>query len=233
MIESKHEKVKKYLSSKIIAIGPILEIPLINENIKIIDLSKNNPHFHNIKIQDPEEFDNLILNEIKNSGAKVGVGGYLEDRLIYNQSENFNGDERRTIHLGIDLWVKPQTVVYAPLEGKVHSYANNEGLGNYGPTIILEHNITDLTFYTLYGHLTRDSLKTLKRGSTLKTGALLGRIGTSSENGGWPAHLHFQIITDLEGNYGDFPGVSAPSSLSKYVSLCPDPNLILKIDRLN
>ena len=31
--------------------------------------------------------------------------------------------------------------VHAPLTSTVHSFANNEGQGNYGPTIILQHEL--------------------------------------------------------------------------------------------
>lgn len=233
MNENNGKRIVNYLQESNESYAPVLDIPFTNENLQIIDLSKDNTTFRDVDINDYEGFTDMLFQQIKKNGAKVGVGGYLEDRFIYNQSENFNGVERRTIHLGIDLWVVPETVVYTPLDGVVHSFKNNSGFGNYGPTIILEHQTPEFSFYTLYGHLTLDSLKILKEGDVVKTGDFLGRIGSASENGGWPPHLHFQIITDLEGNYGDFPGVSAPSAISKYSSLCPNPNLILKIDKLN
>ena len=40
--------------------------------------------------------------------------------------------------------------------------------------------------------------------------AVIARIGTTAENGGWPPHLHFQLITDLLDRHGDFPGVADP-----------------------
>ena len=50
------------------------------------------------------------------------------------------------------------------------------------------------------------------------------------ENGGWPAHLHFQIIGDLMGFIGDFPGVAKQSEIEEWLERCPDPNLILGMD---
>ena len=115
----------------------------------------------------------------------------------------------------------------APLDGTVHSFADNNGRLDYGPTIILEHEIEGgLKFFTLYGHLTGDSLSGLAKGRIFKKGK---RIGTIGENGGWPPHLHFQIVTDLLGKSGDFPGVAVPSQREVWLSLSPDPNFILKI----
>jgi murein DD-endopeptidase MepM/ murein hydrolase activator NlpD len=123
--------------------------------------------------------------------------------------------------------------VLAPLGGVVQSFANNAGRLDYGPAIILEHE-TDLglRFYTLYGHLTKDSLDGLAAGRAFKRGEKIGRVGRSGENGGWPPHLHFQVIADLLGKSGDFPGVALPSQRAVWLSLCPDPNLILRIPEL-
>jgi 4-aminobutyrate aminotransferase-like enzyme len=120
--------------------------------------------------------------------------------------------------------------VLAPLDGTVHSFADNNGRLDYGPTIILEHEIEGgLKFFTLYGHLTGDSLNGLAKGRIFKKGERIGQIGTIGENGGWPPHLHFQIVTDLLGKSGDFPGVAVPSQREVWLSLSPDPNFILKI----
>ena len=48
-------------------------------------------------------------------------------------------DEWRTIHLGMDLFIQEGSPVFAPLDGIVHSFANNNRKHDYGPTIILEH----------------------------------------------------------------------------------------------
>jgi murein DD-endopeptidase MepM/ murein hydrolase activator NlpD len=119
------------------------------------------------------------------------------------------------------------TPIFAVLPGKVHSFADNAGFGDYGPTIILEHTVTDLTFYTLYGHLCRPSLQTLYEGKPVQAGEQIGTLGCEDENGNWPSHLHFQVMLDLEGRRGDFPGVAAPSQQAYYQQVCPDPNGLL------
>jgi hypothetical protein len=53
------------------------------------------------------------------------------------------------------------------------------------------------------------------------------RIGEFEVNGQWPPHLHFQIVTDALDREGEYPGVAAPSERSVWLSLSPDPNLIL------
>jgi len=85
------------------------------------------------------------------------------------------------------------------------------------------------TFYTLYGHLSRESLKGLKAGQSVTPKTALARVGRSSENGSWPPHLHFQIIQDLQGKSGDYPGVCAVSDRAQYTANCPDPDIVLHL----
>jgi 4-aminobutyrate aminotransferase-like enzyme len=67
----------------------------------------------------------------------------------------------------------------------------------------------------------------LNVGKEIRKGSRIGSIGDITVNGGWPPHLHFQVITDLLGLEGDFPGVAPPSLRSVWLSLCPDPGLLL------
>ena len=77
-----------------------------------------------------------------------------------------------------------------------------------------------------------ESLGGLKPGKTIRKGEVFASIGDINVNGGWPPHLHFQIITDLMGGSGNFPGVARPSQQQVWKSICPDPNLILRIPGL-
>lgn len=176
-------------------------------------------------------FCNYISESMAQAGAVLGVGAYAENRVIYRKSEVFSGVEARSLHLGIDLWAPAGTPVYAPIEGTLQSFANNGASGDYGPTLILEHRFSGQLFYTLYGHLSLPSLQNLKVGMSIAAGQPLGTLGAWHENVHWPPHLHFQIIRDLEGRSGDFPGVCAPSEAAKWLALCPDPNLLLRLDR--
>jgi len=133
----------------------------------------------------------------------------------------------RTIHLGIDIWGVADTPVYAPMQATVHSFNFNNAFGDYGTTIILQHTIEDFYFHTLYGHLSLKSIENLKQGETIEKGQWIGSFGEAEENGHWPPHLHFQIVIDMQGMKGDYPGVCAFAEREKYLSNCPDPDLIL------
>ncbi|MAK61298.1 MAG: peptidase M23 [Ponticaulis sp.] len=159
----------------------------------------------------------------------VLMGGYLENRSIYDSPVFATpGEEPRNLHLGLDVFAPAGTPVFAPLEGLVHSFQTNNGELDYGPTILLEHSPTeDLTFWTLYGHLSEDSLLGLEEGDPISMGETLAELGGSDVNGGWAPHLHFQIMLDLDGRRGDFPGVCRSSERAKWEAICPDPRRLL------
>ena len=180
-----------------------------------------------------------IDSELRRVNAAMGIGRYDEPRSLYSsplfQSSQNPVEERRTIHLGLDLFARPGTPVHAPLTGTVEAFANNAQHLDYGPVIILKHFTSagatgaGEIFHTLYGHLTTDSLKDLKIGQEINAGGKFAAIGAAEENGGWPPHLHFQVITDLLDLGTDFPGVAVASQRNIWKSLCPDPNLLLNI----
>lgn len=169
-----------------------------------------------------------IQDEITRTGKKFVYGGYLEDRAVYRNASLFGSDEPRTIHLGLDIWVEPGTHIYMPIDGRIHSFQDNNNSGDYGPTIITEHILDDKFFFFLFGHLSHASLENLVKGKFMKKGEKIADLGTFEENGGWPPHLHFQIIKDLEGYLGDYPGVAKKSELDHYQYNCPDPMIIFK-----
>jgi hypothetical protein len=156
-------------------------------------------------------------------GAKIGAGGYLEHRVIYEAHENFAtaSADFRNIHLGIDFWTAAGTPVFAVADGVVHSFQLNPGSGNYGPTIILHHPL--LGIYSLYGHLAFQDLDMLSVGMPIAEGQLICHLGERDENGGWPPHLHFQLIRNMQGLHGDYPGVCSQRDLAFYAENCPDP----------
>jgi murein DD-endopeptidase MepM/ murein hydrolase activator NlpD len=213
------------------------------QNVKVIDhsigfdkyisfdLSVSNNDLTTLNIQNAADFENYIGNYLNKHKAKIAYGGYNEERNLYKKSAIFNDNEtdERNIHIGIDLWIKAGTSILAALDGKIHSFNFNTGLGNYGPTIILEHYIEKHTFYTLYGHLSVESIENIEIGDTIKKGQLFATLGDASVNGGYSPHLHFQIINDIQANFGDYPGVCSKKHLPFYLKNCPDPNIILKI----
>ncbi|HEY0110687.1 MAG TPA: peptidoglycan DD-metalloendopeptidase family protein [Fibrella sp.] len=192
----------------------------------VLDFTASNPDLATLDLTDIQTFDEYVSGKLREAGAVVGVGGYGENRIIYRNSGHFTptGDEPRTIHLGVDFWAKAGTPVFVPVDGLVHSFADNSGYANYGPTIILEHQSEGFPRYSLYGHLSRASLANLYEGKVVKAGEKLAELGPYPENGDWPPHLHFQLMHDMIGLRGDFPGVCRLSERTQWLSLCPDPN---------
>lgn len=178
---------------------------------------------------DPTVLTQKIFAEMKRTSATVGVGRYNEARSVYTSALYGTGkpaDEKRTIHLGIDYQVPAGSAVHAPLEGVVHALANNKAELDYGPVVILRHSTGPVEFFTLYGHLTAASLKSIRVGQKIVAGEKFAAVGSTQENGGWTPHLHFQIILDLLELGTDFPGVGPVSERSVWTSLSPDPGLL-------
>ncbi|OGT31152.1 MAG: hypothetical protein A3E87_04520 [Gammaproteobacteria bacterium RIFCSPHIGHO2_12_FULL_35_23] len=198
---------------------------------RAIILDMNAPIWQKLSFASVANLIQLTQALMQEVGAVVAIGRYAENRVyLYKQHALFSAQKNlRSIHLGIDLGVPVKTPVYTPLKGVLHSFADNNNAGDYGPTILLAHQLAGHIFYTLYGHLSRSSLINLTVGTEFAAGEQIGTVGDSHENGGWPSHLHFQIIKELENQQGDYPGVAAPEEAAKYLANCPDPNLILRL----
>ena len=209
----------------------VVDVQLQNNNYVTLDLSENNKELQCVDVSSSTKLENYIANHIKKYNALVAYGGYKEVRAIYKRSSYFNLEytKERNIHIGIDLWCNANTPVYTPLDATVHSFKNNTHFGDYGPTIILKHHINNVEFYTLYGHLSLGSIENLKVNQVFKQGQQLANLGDKEVNGDYPPHLHFQIIKDLQGYIGDYPGVCNKTDLDFYLNNCPDPNLLLKL----
>ena len=203
------------------------------KNYVAFDLSANHTDELNLDLTDAEKFEKFVENHLSENNAQVAFGGYLETRNLYKRSETFNDEntEERNIHIGLDLWIKAGTSVLSALDGKIHSFQNNLGLGDYGPTIILEHEIEGVTFYTLYGHLSLESLSDKIEGQLVRKGEKIAELGKPPINGDYAPHLHFQIIKDIQNKKGDYPGVCSFKEVDFYTENCPDPNLLLKISK--
>lgn len=161
-----------------------------------------------------------------------GLGSYGEKRSVYatDQFADSASPERRTLHLGIDVFAPAMTPVHAPLPGKVAFLTYNADPLDYGHTLILEHEADGIRFHTLYGHLAGTLPMLLAIGDKVAAGQVIAHLGDWHENGGWAAHIHFQIMADmLEQTGGNFFGVGHESLWDVWQSVCPDPNLILRL----
>jgi murein DD-endopeptidase MepM/ murein hydrolase activator NlpD len=196
-----------------------------------LDLSISNKELNNHKLETAADYEVFTQNHLDKNNAKIAYGGYLETRNLYKRSTVFKNEntEERNIHIGLDLWINKSASINAALDGSIHSFQNNTALGDYGPTIILKHEINEFKFYTLYGHLCEDSLLDKKEGQRVLKGEQIANLGLPPINGDYAPHLHFQIILDIEEKIGDYPGVCSENNLSFYKNNCPNPNVLLKI----
>jgi len=110
----------------------------------------------------------------------------------------------------------------------VFSVHDNKGKGDYGPTIILEHDMNGQRLFTLYGHLNRESLALHDEDELIKAGDMIGYVGSPAVNGNYVPHLHFQLMSSMLGNKLDFPGVAAERDLAYYLQVVHHPDIILK-----
>ncbi len=195
------------------------------------------PDYLKVKLKDitrnlKNTFDDDIKIYSETNNVTLLYGGYLEQRDIYDSFDLFESQtsSRRNIHLGIDIWAPLNHEIFLPISGTVHSFKDNTEPGSYGPTIIIKHTINEITFYTLYGHLSKQSLKNLHQGKAIKSGEVLACLGSSKENGGYAPHLHFQVIKEIGDNFGDFPGVCSKHEMEYYKQICPDPSFLINFN---
>ncbi|MXV14120.1 peptidoglycan DD-metalloendopeptidase family protein [Pedobacter sp. HMF7056] len=180
-------------------------------------------------VADPPVFAAWIEDKLAETGCRYGIGGYAENRTLYQSKALFgNGGEPRSLHLGTDIWGPAGTPIYCPMDATVHSFANNDNFGDYGGTVILQHHTGDRLFYTLYGHLSVSSLTGLSEGMLIRSGTPFATLGAINENGHWPPHLHFQLMLDMQGRKGDYPGVCRMSEQDLWLKNCKDPGWVLR-----
>ena len=208
------------------AVQAIMPEHLTPENTVAIDLSPQNKDPELAEVSNSATMAAYAQKVVQQASKKYAYGGYGEHRVFYQRFPQYRSTGApRCIHLGIDVWAPAGTAIYAPLSAKVHSAAINDQPGDYGGTVILEHQLAGITFHTLYGHLSFASANKHSAGTVLPAGALLGALGTERENGGWPPHLHFQTVMDMGNMQGDYPGVATQQAAPQLLQNCPDPGV--------
>ena len=226
-------RVADWLRATSTQLAPVLDANLRTEPCIVLDLGVASPLVSGDARENAEPaLTRRIFDEMDAAGVRIAVGRYDEPRLLYTAPffVDAGTGERRTIHLGLDLFAAAGTPVHAPLDGVVHAMADNNVPQDYGPVIVLRH-VTDAgdEFFTLYGHLSCESLSGLRVGQHVARGTRFATLGTPDVNVGWTPHLHLQVIVDLLGLGCDFPGVAAASQRKVWGSLSPDPNLLVGV----
>ncbi|HEB54488.1 MAG TPA: aminotransferase class III-fold pyridoxal phosphate-dependent enzyme [bacterium] len=189
---------------------------------------------------DPNRFDveqaaERIARQMQRGGHPVAIGRYAEPRPIYTDAV-FGGGQpnasRRTVHLGVDVFCAAGSEVAAPLPGRVAMRTTCSAALDYGGVVVLAHELPDGTrFGTLYGHLAPASIERLQIGDAIAAGEAFAALGTTEENGGWPPHLHFQVLASDPDRLSAVPwGVADPDDLAAHLLVHPDPSPLLGLD---
>ncbi len=223
---------------------PVVNFSPAKDKLLAFDFTENNSELDSATIADTAHFSTYIQRKLQANQATYGIGGYKENRVLYKRSNLFDtvaaegrqaalveAEEPtgRSFHLGIDIWGPAGTEVFLPLGGMVHSFAFNSNFGDYGATIIMQHQLDTIAFHTLYGHVSLADLAQLHEGKYFTRGELIAHFGEPHENGDWPPHLHFQVVGDMNLKSGDYPGVCSLAETSHYFANCPNPDLILNM----
>lgn len=220
--------VRRFLLSSHGRAHPVLSVDIDDPAAEVQDWSLGATDFDPIDPDDLATTRQTLMNRLTN-GLPFAIGRYGENRDVY-RGEMFideNG-RRRTVHLGVDLFALPGTAVYAALDGIVVHVAVNDAPLDYGPVVVIEHRTdTGTPFWTLYGHLDPRSTCRLRCGDSVERGGVIASIGDTLENGGWPPHLHFSVLTALLDQGADIPGVASIEDFDLWSSISLDPNLVL------
>lgn len=184
-----------------------------------------------------DKLNSSIEKEMQDANVQMSIGRYNEARMIYQGNlfgkSDYPATLRRRIHMGFDVFCAAGTQVYAPYDAVVHTMTFNPTPLDYGQLVILAHRTKDdFPFYTLYGHLAKNTEELIKEGQHIKAGEHFANIGDYAENGNWPPHLHLQLMTDLLGLDADFPGVIYADEREIWKKLCPNPALLIDPENL-
>ena len=217
-----------YLESSTFFSSPIITI---DQAAIVFDLGKG-ANINGISINGltVDEFTTLVESAMVSANTKYGFGKWGEIREIYI-NELFDSiaedsNEKRNIHMGVDVFCQSGEDIYTPLDARIHIKSNNKNELDYGPMLILEHkNHEGGLFYTLYGHLSLHSIANIEEDQIVKAGQKIAKVGAPPENGNWPPHLHFQLILDLFDLGADFPGVALSSEKEMWLTLSPCPTM--------
>ncbi len=220
--------------------APVLRPNPATEEHRIFDFSVAEREWTAVPLEaGPDEWTDRIFGRMSHEEVRVALGRWDEPRRWYT-SEIFRDEagsdddppDPRTVHLGLDIFVRPGSPVYSPLAGRIYAVTSNIRPLDYGPTLTLIHEADGIPFWTLFGHLGREALEAWEPGDEVARGQQIATVGTYPVNGGWTPHLHFQILLDPMERAGDYPGVARPSEREFWLSLSPDPNLLLGVPGL-
>jgi 4-aminobutyrate aminotransferase-like enzyme/Ser/Thr protein kinase RdoA (MazF antagonist) len=174
----------------------------------------------------PDEAERLWRTIADKDGVELGIGPWGEERPVYSSDafrSVFAPDQRRTMHLGLDLFAPAGSNVRTPLDAIVVDVLETDIPLDYGHAVLLKHRPDDLVFYSLWGHLSAQTVRDRKVGERLKAGEVIGQLGGTHENGNWQPHVHIQLITYEPERAADIIGAGEASYRDVWQELFPDP----------
>ncbi len=144
----------------------------------------NNPLPIAVFIPDKKPLADILTDELAEEYLlrekfRSPLGGRLSSHYGMRKHPIF---QRNRFHNGLDIAARRGTYVGAARDGVV---AATGWMGGYGKAVIIVH---DDGFKTLYGHL---SVISVRQGARVKTGQLIGRVGSTGYSTG--PHLHFTV----------------------------------------
>ncbi len=218
-------RITRWLEDNAHVFAPVVKPAIAVPKPVVIDLSAQGPDAARIAELDDAGFDRYCEARIAEAGADFGVGRYGENRAVYKSAAFETASAvRRTVHLGIDIFAPEGEAVHAPLDGTVAFYHDDDTDFGFGPTVLLEHVTPEGDrFWTLYGHLSRSDCSALRIGQRIAKGERIAGFGARNENGNWPPHLHFQIVTDHLGLEGRMHGVGVGRDWQVWRQISPIP----------
>ncbi|MEB8387774.1 aminotransferase class III-fold pyridoxal phosphate-dependent enzyme [Rhodobacteraceae bacterium KMM 6894] len=187
----------------------------------------------------PQDPFNITAQEAATLGSEhaathaLWLGHYGDPRLIYTEDffrlGPWKASDRRTVHMGVDIFAPAGTPVHAPMAGTVAFAGYRPSNLDYGGLIMLRHGTPEGAFFTLYGHMSRSSVETLSIGQQISKGQQIAVFGDLHENGAWAPHLHFQMALGIDGMKEDWPGAVSPDDLAFWTAICPNPAALMNV----
>ncbi len=156
--------------------------------------------------------------------SEYGVGRYDEKRRGMYTTALFAGT--RDVHVGVDIAAPVGEGVHAFWDGVVHRFGDNPAPGDYGFTLVTQHEINGRTVWALHGHLSARSVEGRYEGQPVARGEVIAWVGDRHENGGWNPHLHFQLSL-VRPEVHDLPGAVSDADRAHALTIYPDPRLVL------
>jgi murein DD-endopeptidase MepM/ murein hydrolase activator NlpD len=163
-----------------------------------------------------QRFNNRVLDE---TGARYLVSRYGEDRSAMLAGSSI-ASERRTLHLGIDIFCRDQETVFAPSAGEIVATGREPQSHSFGHYLVFKPDGSDT--YIFFGHLSAEP--PLRRGR-VDAGQAIARLGdyANGENGDWSRHLHIQLFQHPPLSELDLIGYSTKESFRKNSQRYPNP----------